>query len=69
MGAAEVVSPKKAKISQVRTALDEKSTNGAFVRRDAAWRDHVSSAPDAKFPAEADRYHLFLAYACPWAHR
>jgi putative glutathione S-transferase len=24
---------------------------------------------DAKFPAEKDRYHLFVAYACPWAHR
>jgi putative glutathione S-transferase len=24
---------------------------------------------NAKFPAEKDRYHLFVAYACPWAHR
>ena len=23
----------------------------------------------SKFPAEKGRYHLFLAYACPWAHR
>ena len=21
------------------------------------------------FPAEAGRYHLYCAYACPWAHR
>jgi len=25
--------------------------------------------PSAKFPAEKDRYHLYVAYACPWAHR
>lgn len=24
---------------------------------------------DAKFAAEKDRYHLYVAYACPWAHR
>lgn len=24
---------------------------------------------DGKFPPEKDRYHLFIAYACPWAHR
>jgi putative glutathione S-transferase len=23
----------------------------------------------SKFPPENDRYHLFVAYACPWAHR
>ena len=59
----------KPRTAQVRTALDEKSANGAFIRRDAAWRDAVSASPNAKFPAEPDRYHLFLAYACPWAHR
>ena len=25
--------------------------------------------PDARFPAEADRYHLYVSRACPWAHR
>ena len=27
------------------------------------------SDKDAKFAAEKDRYHLYCAYACPWAHR
>lgn len=29
----------------------------------------VFTEPDAEFPAESGRYHLFVAYACPWAHR
>lgn len=28
-----------------------------------------SIEPNAQFPPEKDRYHLFVAYACPWAHR
>ncbi|MBX0286849.1 glutathione S-transferase family protein [Haloarcula salinisoli] len=29
----------------------------------------VRAATDATFPAEADRYHLYISRACPWAHR
>jgi len=53
----------------VRSALAEVSKSGEFKRVDAAWRNWVSADPDAQFPAEMDRYHLFVAYACPWAHR
>jgi len=41
--------------------------SGAFIRKDSGWRNFVSK--DGKFPPEKDRYHLFVAYACPWAHR
>jgi putative glutathione S-transferase len=27
------------------------------------------SDPDAEFPTQTGRYHLYVAYACPWAHR
>ena len=33
------------------------------------WRDFISPHPDAKFPAQAGRYHLYLSYACPGSHR
>ena len=42
---------------------------GAFLRPDSVFRDWVKDAPDARFPAEAGRYHLFVARNCPWAHR
>jgi putative glutathione S-transferase len=29
----------------------------------------IVDAPDAQHPPEADRYHLYVSRACPWAHR
>jgi glutathionyl-hydroquinone reductase len=52
-----------------RTALEEISNDGEFRRKEAAWRHWISSEHGAKFPPEKGRYHLFVAYACPWAHR
>lgn len=42
---------------------------GAFVRNQTAFRERVSRDPGSRFTAEADRYHLYVSYACPWAHR
>jgi len=30
---------------------------------------HFLLETDSMFPPEANRYHLYVAYACPWAHR
>jgi putative glutathione S-transferase len=53
---------------------DTKSTGGKFVRTNAKFRNWVTpdgkNAPSGKaFKAEAGRYHLYVSYACPWAHR
>jgi putative glutathione S-transferase len=48
---------------------DTKSSKGEFIRTDAQFRDAVSCDANSTFPAEADRYHLFVSLACPWAHR
>lgn len=54
---------------------DTKSTGGRFVRKDAAFRNWItadgSAGPSGTdgFLAEADRYHLYVSLACPWAHR
>ncbi len=52
-------------MTKVRTALDELGDDGSFKREDAAWRNWISREPGVKFPPEKDRYHLFVAYACP----
>lgn len=39
---------------------------GAFNRQTSVFRNFISSDPNAEFPAEKDRYHLYVSYACPW---
>ncbi|MDX8346774.1 glutathione S-transferase family protein [Cognatiyoonia sp. IB215446] len=54
---------------------DTKSTGGAFKRSTAKFRNWItadgSAGPSGEggFKAESGRYHLYVSYACPWAHR
>ncbi len=54
---------------------DTKSSGGAFKRQDAKFRNWItadgSAGPSGEsgFQAEAGRYHMYVSYACPWAHR
>jgi hypothetical protein len=41
-------------------------TSGEFKRQVSSFRNWVSSDPNAEFPAEKGRYHLYVSYACPW---
>ncbi|TGJ86885.1 hypothetical protein E0Z10_g1896 [Xylaria hypoxylon] len=43
--------------------------SGEFKRQASSFRDWISDAPDAKYAPEKGRYHLYVSYACPWAHR
>jgi len=45
------------------------SKQGAFVRKPSQFRDWITTDGTSAFPAEADRYHLYLSYACPWSCR
>ncbi len=47
----------------------EIAEDGAFKRQENIFRDFVSSDGSTEFPAEAGRYHLYISWACPWAHR
>ena len=54
---------------------DTESSGGRFEREDAGFRNWVtvdgSAGPSGKngFKAEANRYHLYVSLACPWANR
>lgn len=54
---------------------DTKSTGGAFKRTTAKFRNWITAdgsaglSGEGGFPAESGRYHLYVSYACPWAHR
>ncbi|KAK0311148.1 S-glutathionyl-(chloro)hydroquinone reductase [Friedmanniomyces endolithicus] len=49
--------------------VDPKDKSGEFKRQQSTFRDWISSEEGAEFPAEEGRYHLYVSYACPWAHR
>jgi len=42
---------------------------GDFQRVDSVFRDCITADGSSGFKAEAGRYHLYVAYTCPWAHR
>jgi len=42
---------------------------GRFVRSGTTFRDFVTADDSSDFRAEAGRYHLYISWACPWAHR
>lgn len=42
--------------------------DGSFKRASSAFRNWIHPK-DTQFPAERDRYHLYVSYACPWATR
>ena len=54
---------------------ETKNTGGRFSRTPQTFRNWIT--PDGSpgpsgiggFKAEAHRYHLYVSYACPWAHR
>ncbi len=54
---------------------DTRKTRGRFLRAATQWRDWVTrdgkpaEGRERGFKAEPGRYHLYVSFACPWAHR
>ncbi|MCA9565353.1 MAG: glutathione S-transferase family protein [Myxococcales bacterium] len=52
-----------------RTTRKQNDNDGHFVRTETTFRDHVRDDSSARFQPESGRYHLYVSWACPWAHR
>jgi putative glutathione S-transferase len=52
-----------------QTDANARRHRGEFVRGVSTARNWVTDDPNAVFPVEMDRYHLYVAYNCPWCHR
>jgi putative glutathione S-transferase len=48
---------------------DEQSPAGEFTRQPDVFRRWVTADGSSGYPAAAGRYHLYVSWACPWAHR
>ena len=54
---------------------EQEKSAGRFRRQDSGFRNFVTAdgapGPTGRggFAAQAGRYHLYVAYFCPWAHR
>jgi putative glutathione S-transferase len=47
----------------------EQTDDGEFTRQSDAFRGWVTADGSSGFPAAPSRYHLYVSWACPWAHR
>src|SRR5437762_11863313 len=47
----------------------EQSESGEFQRQEDAFREWIANDGSSPYPAAADRYHLYVSLACPWASR
>lgn len=65
-------------------SVSKMASDGSFVRAPASFRDTIAKGskfePEKGLPSDVinhmnidpgglDRYHLYVSYACPWAHR
>jgi putative glutathione S-transferase len=52
----------------VRGSVSTNDQKGSFKRASSVFRNKISSNHPTYLP-ETNRYHLYVSYACPWAHR
>ena len=58
-----------AQTDQAFSLGSEGGDDGSFKRQESVFRNWVTADGSAGFAPEPGRYHLYVARACPWAHR
>ena len=48
---------------------EQEDSQGKFIRPVTTFRNKITADGSSGFKAEAERYHLYISWACPWAHR
>ncbi len=54
---------------QWTTQWIERNEDGQFQRMPTQFRHWITADGAGGFPADVDRYHLYISLGCPWAHR
>jgi len=54
-------------MSQADITKYKNQADGQFRRGQSAFRNFIEKG--GRFAPEKDRYHIYVSYACPWAHR
>jgi len=54
-------------MSQADISKYKNKEDGQFRRGQSTFRNHIEKG--GRFAPEKGRYHLYVSYACPWAHR
>ncbi len=47
----------------------EQTVDGHYDRQEDEFRDWVTDDGSSDYPSAKGRYHLYVSWACPWAHR
>jgi len=58
--------PVDTSVEESQSQAQARRSKGEFVRGVSGFRNVLG---DTEFPAEPGRYHLFVAFNCPWCHR
>lgn len=48
---------------------DQEDSKGRFIRPSTTFRNKITADGSSGFKADSGRYHLYISWACPWAHR
>jgi len=52
-----------------QSPVETRDKTGHYVRKDSTFREWIKADGSSDFQPEANRYHLYVSYACPWACR